>query len=258
MLTISYADRMKDMSMEDKEALSESANHWGRKPRLTRDEVIALAQAKDAGDIEARNTLVEHNMQLVIRIARSWTGRGVPFEDLVQEGAIGLMRAADLYDHTKAEFSTFAGLRIVAACQRAIENQGDTIRIPVHTRSSGRCAPEVERAKRVVSGDLKSAALGNKERTLFDRVKGPANTEDDALLPLFAEQTAGEVATALLMLNPQERAIIEARYLAGTPEPVTFTAVGAQLGITKQRVEQVQKTAFAKLRNALQGVESDY
>ncbi len=256
MLTISYADRMKDMSMEDREALSESANHWGRQTRLSREEVIELAKAKDAGDIEARNELVTRNMQLVIRIARSWVGRGVPFEDLVQEGAIGLMRAADLYDHTKAEFSTFAGLRIVAACQRAIENQGDTIRIPVHTRSSGRCAPEVERAKRVVSGDQKSTALGNKERTLFDRVKGSANTEDDALLPLFANDTAGEIATALLMLNPQERAIIEARYLSGSDEPVTQGVVGKQLGISKQRVEQVQKVAFAKLRAALQGVES--
>ncbi len=258
MLTISYADRMKDMSPEDKEALSESANHWGRQARLSREEVIELTKAKDAGDIEARNELVTRNMQLVIRIARSWTGRGVPLEDLVQEGAIGLMRAADLYDYTKAEFSTFAGLRIVAACQRAIENQGDTIRIPVHTRSSGRCAPEVERAKRVVSGDKKSTALGNKERTLFDRVKGSANTEDDALLPLFANDTAGEITTALLMLNPQERAIIEARYLSGSDEPVTQQVVGDQLGISKQRVEQVQKAAFAKLRGVLQGVENDY
>jgi RNA polymerase primary sigma factor len=154
MITISYADRLRDMSPEDKEALSESANHWGRRPMLSDDEVIALAQAKDAGSIEARNTLVEHNMQLVIRIARGWVGRGVPFEDLVQEGAIGLMRAADLYEWQRGnKFSTFAGLRIVAACQRAIENQAETIRIPVHTRSSGRCAPEAERAKRVLSGD---------------------------------------------------------------------------------------------------------
>ncbi len=75
MLTISYADRMKDMSPEDKEALSESANHWGRQARLSREEVIELTKAKDAGDIEARNELVTRNMQLVIRIARSWPGR---------------------------------------------------------------------------------------------------------------------------------------------------------------------------------------
>jgi RNA polymerase primary sigma factor len=261
MITISYADRMKDMSMEDKEALSESANRWGRQPRLTREEVIELAKAKDAGDIEARNKLVEHNMQLVIRIARGWVGRGVPFEDLIQEGAIGLMRAADLYDWTVGEFSTFAGLRIVSACQRAIENQGDIIRIPVHTRSSGLCAPEVERAKHVLSGDR--ALRGNRKGTIvsdaatifgavFDK---NANTEDEALLPLFAEQTAGEIAAALFLLNPQERQVIEARYLSGNPELVTFTMVGQQLGITKQRVEQVQKTAFVKLRAALSEVE---
>jgi RNA polymerase primary sigma factor len=260
MITISRADRLKDMSPEDKEALSLSADRWGRQPRLTHDEVIALSKAKDAGSTDARNTLVERNMQLVIRIARGWVGRGVPFEDLIQEGAIGLMRATDLFDWTLGhEFSTFAGLRIVAACQRAIENQAETIRIPVHTRSSGRCAPEVERAKRVVSGDqiqsTRGADMMKGDRTLFNRIKGDANTEDDALAAVAADEAAGAIATALLMLNPQEQAIIQARYLSGSPEPVTQGAVGKQLGISKQRVEQVQKVAFEKLRAALQGVE---
>jgi RNA polymerase sigma factor (sigma-70 family) len=177
---------------------------------------------------------------------------------LVQEGSIGLMRAADLFDWTMGnEFSTFAGLRIIAACQRAIENQAETIRIPVHTRSSGRCAPEVERAKRVMSGNKPMAkdhhAMG-RETELFDLIKSSANTEDEALSAVAADETAGAIATALLMLNPQERAIIEARYLSGSSEPVTQGAVGKQLGISKQRVEQVQKVAMAKMRAALQGV----
>ena len=254
MITLSHANRVKDMSEEDRAALAESASNWGRCERLTRDEVVALAQAKDAGSIEARNELVARNMALVIRTACSWTGRGVPLEDLIQEGAIGLMRAADLFDWTRGyEFSTFAGLRIVQACQRAIENQGNAIRIPVHTRSSGLCATDVERAKRIVRGDARDA----KERTAFDFVADTnANTEDEALLPIFAAQTAAEIATALLLLNEQERAVVTARYLTSSPQPMRFHAVGVSLGISKQRAEQVQKAAFAKLRSALQGVEN--
>lgn len=267
MITIFRTNRACDMSPEDLDELSHDVRHSSTLPRLTRDEVIALAQAKDAGKDEAgnytetglaaRNALVEHNLQLVSRIARAWVSCGVPLADLKQEGTIGLMRAADLFDwRVGTEFSTYAAPRILQACQRAIENMGHTIRVPVHVRTSGRCAPEAERAKNVLSGDKRlPSRLSNDgpPRFLFDFVADKnTNTESEAIDPLCADETRRAIAGALDMLNPQERQMIELRYLSGSDEPVPMRVVGEQMGISKQRIEQVKRTAFEKLRAALE------
>jgi RNA polymerase primary sigma factor len=114
-------------------ALNDFMRQHGRHRLLTPSEELALARSRDAGNLTAVETICEHNIKLLVKIARGYQGRGLPLIDLVQEGSLGLLRAAEKFDpDRKLKFSTYATWWIRQAIKRGLENTGKTIRVPVH------------------------------------------------------------------------------------------------------------------------------
>lgn len=236
------------MSAEDRDMYQRSKDEWRNYPPLSNDEIVARLTV---GDTES---VIYHNMRLVCECAAHWTGRGLSFDDLVQEGAIGLMRAIEKYDPERGtNLTTMATQWINQACQRAIENTGSAIRVPVHVKTSrsakvARLRAWANRASNITSGDKTIQSLGNSlygssaNKTVFDR------TPDDSEPYINADNHVMTEA-ALATLNPIERMVIELFYL----HEVDLPTIGQRLGVSRQRVFQIKDAALARMRAALVG-----
>jgi len=246
-------------------------------PLLTPADERAVFARVAAGDAEARAQAIEANMRLVVNIAKKYRGHGLAFSDLVQEGTLGLMRAVDGFELARGlRFSTYATWWIRQAIQRALLDKADTIRVPVHV---GEKVFKIERAAAAHHAahgtmptlDELSAATGlsvaqirriltrvrvddsldaprsddpTDERTLMDVVAAPEEALDEHAT--WADAQARLLA-AIAELSEREQLIIRRRFGFGG-ERTTLDAVGAALGITRERVRQLERDALAVLR----------
>ena len=250
----------------------------GSIPLLTPKEESDLARRKSEGDVEAGRRLVEANLRLVVSIAKRYTGRGMSFLDLVQEGNLGLMKAVEKFDYAKGyRLSTYATWWVKQSITRSLADQSRTIRLPVHMveavnkirraqrslsvklgrePSMEEVAEEVNMSgKRVAeliqaSGDTVSleTPVGDEEGSnLGDFVADDANasTEDKAESFLLRE----EIDSMLQGLNPREREVIILRFGLETGHPLTLEEVGKRFNVTRERIRQIETAALRKLRN---------
>jgi RNA polymerase primary sigma factor len=250
---------------------------------LTREEERELARRKDAGDEEAKRRLIESNLRLVMAITRNYTKADVPLLDLIQEGNLGLIRAVEKFDYKLGyKLSTYATWWIRQAITRALADQGRTIRLPVHVADQVR---RLLRARRQLAqklnreptlGELAKDTQQSEERVreLLELVESPVSLETpvgdgeslygDLIEDVHAlaphEQTAEqarttELARALEQLNPRMRRVLTLRFGLDGGSPRTLEEVGSQLGITRERVRQLETRALRELRLAAPGLE---
>ena len=257
-------------------------NQLGRYPLLTAADEVELAKKIERGDHAAKERMINSNLRLVVHVARRYMGQGVPLGDLIQEGVIGLNRAVEKFDWRKGfKFSTYATWWIRQSCQRAVANQSKTIRIPVHVderrRKLARARqrfevaegrePTVEELARAAELEVQHAreALEAVEATVS--LNRPVGGDGDGELgDLFADpdvvdgveqaerilRDAG-VRRAVAALPERERRVVELRF-GFDGESLTLEAIGRELGLTRERVRQLEKSAFAKLAGHLEGV----
>jgi RNA polymerase primary sigma factor len=250
---------------------------------LTPSEERELARRKDLGDEAAKRRLIECNLRLVMSITRNYTKAGVPLLDLIQEGNMGLIRAVEKFDYKMGyKLSTYATWWIRQAVTRALADQGRTIRLPVHVAEQVRRA---NRARRVMTQKLnrdpsmdeiaKEAGLPvERVRELFELVEDPVSLETpvgdgesmvaDMIEDRKSESPDGasaalartaDLTEAIERLNPRMKHVVLRRFgLDGQP-PQTLEEVGKDLGITRERVRQLETRALRELRAVAPGLE---
>jgi RNA polymerase primary sigma factor len=257
----------------------------GRIRLLTQQEEIDLAARIKKGDREARALMIKANLRLVVKIAHDYKNLGLPVLDLVSEGNIGLMKAVERFDPAKGgKLSTYAAWWIKQSIKRALANQSKTIRLPVHlvdkiskmSRVSSQMSEELGReptddelaeeiglSPRSVS-QLKTVAIrpsslnapiGDDDLTEFGEMVG----DEDARTPFeFLEDRnlRDELPDLLATLDDRERTIIFQRFGLDGAKPRTLEEVGKKLGVTRERIRQVQNIALVKLRRALSKKET--
>ena len=261
------------------DALSLFMHRAGRFPLLNAAEEVALAKRVERGDAAAKERMINSNLRLVISIAKRYQRKDLPLLDLVQEGVIGLNRAVEKFDWRRGyKFSTYATWWIRQSCQRAISNQSATIRIPTHVnerrvklgRESNRLETKLGRKPtREELAEATELSLLHVDEAL-DAVEAnvslnrPIGSEEDGeLADLFHDPAAdspeeeavdslrrSEVRRAIASLPERERRIIELRFGVGG-EPVALEAIGKELGITRERVRQLEREALEKLEGEL-------
>ncbi|HET7855634.1 MAG TPA: sigma-70 family RNA polymerase sigma factor [Gaiellaceae bacterium] len=255
----------------------------GDGPLLTAEEERELARRKDAGDEAAKRKLIESNLRLVMSITRNYTKAGVPLLDLIQEGNLGLIRAVEKFDWKLGfKLSTYATWWIRQAVARALADQGRTIRLPVHVAEQAR---KVLRARRILTQKLnrdptveeiadESGFTVERVRELFDLVEDPVSLETpvgdgESLYGDLIEDTKSdqpddatakqlrsvELAEAMLRLNPRMRHVLAMRFGLNGQTPKTLEEVGTDLGITRERVRQLESRALRELRSVAPGLQ---
>jgi len=244
---------------------------------LTHAEEVDLAQRAAAGDELARRRLIESNLRLVIAIARRYTSTGVPLIDLIQEGNLGLMRAAEKFDYRRGcHFGTYATWWIRQAVSRAAGEQSRLIHLPEHV------ATRLRKVRRIAAQLSQENGLDplpeqiaeacnidvNEVVDLLGIIEQPvsldapvddearyslADTLEDSAAPAPAETASQhllgeELHRALALLTPRERSVITLRYGIGDGRSRTLLEVGKELGISRERVRQLEVVALMKLR----------
>lgn len=289
------ADELEDEEEEDDEDVLNQGQYFddasddsvrlylreiGKIPLLNAEEELALAQRVVAGEKKAKDKMAEANMRLVVSIAKRYSGRGLDFLDLIQEGNTGLLRAVEKFDPDKGfKFSTYATWWIRQAITRAIADQARTIRIPVHMvetinkllRTQRRMTQELNREPTIeelgkelemepekveyvikIKQDITSLDAGvgrdgdDEDSILLDFIEDEDGTtpEDSAASQLLKEQ----VQSVLSSLSDREQKIVKMRFGLENGKSHTLEEVGQEFAVTRERIRQIEAKALAKLR----------
>lgn len=252
----------------------------GKIPLLSSEEELALAQRVVAGDKKAKDQMAEANMRLVVSIAKRYSGRGLDFLDLIQEGNTGLLRAVEKFDPDKGfKFSTYATWWIRQAITRAIADQARTIRIPVHMvetinkllRTQRRMTQDLNREPTIeelaseleMEPDKVEYVIKIKQDiTSLDAGVGRDDGEDDTVLGDFIEDEDAaspedsaanqllkeQVQSILDVLTEREQKILKMRFGLDNGKSHTLEEVGQEFSVTRERIRQIEAKALAKLR----------
>ncbi len=274
-----------ELAVVTTDALQMFMNELRHYPLLSADEEIELAKRIERGDLDAKERLVNSNLRLVVSLAKRYPTYDLTLLDLIQEGIFGLIRAAEKFDWRKGyKFSTYATFWIRQAIQRGLENRARTIRVPAHVgvrqrklakaenelkASLGRdpTDEEVAQAADMKIEHLREARDAMRTVVSLDRPVGgeEGETPFGALLPAEGEAVDEEVAVsmdhaalrrALEQLPERERRVVSLRYGMGGDDPKRLTETGRELGISPERVRQIERQALRQLAEAreLQGL----
>ncbi len=269
----------KNQGLQTPELLTGYLRQINRGRLLTHREEIDLSRRARSGEGRARKKLIERNLKLVVSIAKKCRGYGLPFEDLIQEGNIGLMKAVEKFDPDRGyRFSTYATWWIRQAVQRAVADKGRTIRVPVHMTEKIR---KMARTYNELSGELEREPADEEvaERLWWtvEEVRDVKDAMPDATSlnqPLGSEEDASELGNlledervsdtpatviremeitqlreAVEGLRERDRYVLVRRYGLGGIEAATLTELSEELGISRERVRQIQREALRRLRD---------
>ncbi len=285
-----------DLGAEGGDSLTLYLREIRRTELFTPDEEYQTACAARRGDFAARQSMIEHNLRLVVNIAKAYLGRGVPLADLIEEGNLGLMHAINKFEPERGfRFSTYATWWIRQSIERAAMMQARAIRLPVHVV---RELQQVMRARRTLEGDADfiarrpdgvrvedvAALLGREVQAVAELMalsEAPRSLDagsergDDSfsLADTVASEDEGGDPTGvtqtheveklldrwILALSEREREVLEGRYGLHDRDPETLEVLSVRLGLTRERVRQIQNEALAKMRRQLAraGVQRD-
>jgi RNA polymerase primary sigma factor len=247
----------------------------GRHPLLTQAQEVALTKRVERGDLDAKRTMIESNLRLVVSIAKRYRHQGLPFLDLIQEGTLGLIRAVEKFDWRRGfKFSTYATWWISQAVARGLGDKARTIRMPVHIVERRQ---KLNRAERMLSMELareptlqevaERAGLPLKQALEVEAAAHASFSLDQPLGDredrFFGDMVAGEgpppeervedklryeaLAEALALLDERERTVIVLRYGLYDCEPKTLAEIGRRLGVSRERARQLERDALKRL-----------
>lgn len=256
-------------------------------PLLTPAEEVSLSKRIKKGDEQARKQMIQSNLRLVINIAKRYMRLGIPFLDLIEEGNLGLMKAVDKFDHRKGfRFSTYGAWWIKQAITRSISEQGKMIRVPVYmndiiakwrktkermSQKLKRVPSDLDIAKKLkiprdkieqinfwmtTSTSSLDAPIGeDSEGKISDLVEDETSTQPDSGIEHLLDKE--RVDNLLEIMNDREREILDMRFGLADTKPHTLAEVAKKLGVSRERIRQIEEAALRKIRKFVEGTKGE-